>query len=97
MGLGATIALFCDIIFARLLTANDYGIFRYFYTFVLIFSLLLSFGASQLLIKNFAENISSPRQITEGYYQIIISTFLLILFIILFSFFYKDNYSIKIE
>ena len=94
--IGATIGLFCDIIFARLLTANDYGIFRYFYTFVLIFSLLLSFGASQLLIKNFAENISSNKKIKAFYYQIIISTFLLILFIILFSFFYKDNYSIKI-
>lgn len=92
---GILLGFSLDIIIARLLNINEFGIYKYFYSFVILFSVLLSFGSSQLLIKSFAEKKSLIQKIEDLINQSILSLLLIIIF--LFFFLFLSNYFLPLE
>ena len=92
---GILLGFSLDIIIARLLNINEFGIYKYFYSFVILFSVLLSFGSSQLLIKSFAEKKSLIQKIEDLINQSILSLLLIIIF--LFFFLFLINYFLPLE
>jgi O-antigen/teichoic acid export membrane protein len=81
---GLILGFSIDIIIARLLYLNEFGIYKYLYTFVILFSLFLSFGSSQLLIKKFAEKKSFNKKIEDLINQSALSFILIIIFLFFF-------------
>jgi O-antigen/teichoic acid export membrane protein len=92
---GIILGFSLDVIIARLLNINEFGIYKYFYSFVILFSLLLSFGSSQLLIKSFAEKKSLNRKIEDLINQSILSLLLTVIFISIFVFI--NNFFLPLE
>jgi len=81
---GLILGFSIDIIIARLLYLNEFGIYKYLYTFVILFSIFLSFGSSQLLIKKFAEKKSFNKKIEDLINQSALSFILIIIFLFFF-------------